>query len=183
MQPLMQEEKILRDPNAPTTGVGADALRTIVGRVNTVYHFLSGAQEGDLQQAKFEELKKYAAMAVNAMSPGSDARLGEALAGNPGTHISNLSNQNVIRAMIGVERMKQAAFLDAQAQNVQPRDYADFMTGWQRTHDARAFITDMLGDDDAKKMVGGMKPDEYKTFRDTVSKVPTDVWRMSPMAP
>lgn len=169
--PLVQAASILGSGDV-TTGPGAEA-------VNRVKEFLAtraatfGWDAQTIQQAKFDELNKYLTQYVNSqgMSASSDARLASAITGSPSAHITTMANKDVVKAMIGLERMKQMAITDFRAQGGQPNAYSDYLSNWQNTHDPRAFVVDMLDDGQRKKMLDGMTAAQKLAFSRTLDIV------------
>jgi hypothetical protein len=163
--PLAQAYNLLKDS---TTGPGTEAI-------NQMKSFLQaraatfGWQPSEIGGVgKFEELNKYMTQYVNKMGSGSDARLASALSGNPSAHISTLANRDVISAMIGMERMRQAAITDFNNQNLPPSQWSSFLRSWQTSHDPRAFVVDMLPADKQQKMLTSMTPTERAAFGRTL---------------
>jgi hypothetical protein len=170
--PLAQSRALL-DGGDVTTGQGAEAVNRVKSVLMTAATTF-GWDTQTIKQAKFDELNKYLTQYTNnlPMAGASDARLASALTGNPSAHISTLANKDVVKALIGLERMKQTAITDFANSGGQPKDYADYLRNWQNTHDPRAFIFDMMKDGDRAKMVAGMKTDaERKTFGATLDLV------------
>jgi hypothetical protein len=110
------------------------------------------------------------------MGSNSDARLASAFSGNPNTHITTLANKDVVAALIGLERYRQAAMVDFQAQGGQPRDWQTFLSKWQTSHDPRAFVADLLDDKRRNAMFDKMTGPERAAFAaslDVVDKNPS----------
>lgn len=169
--PLVQGRALLESGDV-TTGRGAEYLQTLKGVLGTAAGQF-GWNANAINNAKFEELNKYLTQYTNSlpMAGASDARLASALTGNPSAHISTLANKDVVKALIGLERMKQTAISDYKTQGGQPNQYADYLVKWQNTHDPRAFIFDMLKDEDRAKMIKGMSATERTSFNDTLTLV------------
>lgn len=170
--PLVQSRALLESGDV-TTGQGAEAVQRLKGMLGTVAGQM-GWNPNQINNAKFEELNKYLTQYTNGlpMAGASDARLASAITGNPSAHISTMANKDVVKALIGLERMKQTAITDFAATGGQPKDYADYLRTWQNTHDPRAFVFDMMDADARKKMVAGMKTDtERQAFARTLDLV------------
>jgi hypothetical protein len=170
--PLVNAQHIL-ETQGTTTGPGAAAARDVIGHLQTLASVFTPADFQNIGQAKFEELNKYLVQAVNAQpfSQQSDARLASAITGNPSAHITTMANQDILKAMIGLERMKQAAITDFNNQGGQPMNYANFLRQWQTTHDPRAFVFDMMSQDERTKMANAMTPNERTNFANTLTLV------------
>lgn len=162
--PLAQVDALLGSGDL-TTGPGAEGVNRIKEWLATRAATF-GWDAQTIQQAKFDELNKYLTQVVNAnpFAGGSDQRLASAISGNPSAHIATLANKDVIKAMIGLERYRQAAMLAAKAQNVQPKDFSDFQSKFASTYDPRAFVIDRLKPEQQEKMIKGMSEAERKTF-------------------
>jgi hypothetical protein len=173
--PLVQAYSIIKSGTV-TTGQTADAWNQIRGTLQTAATKM-GWDAQSVAQANSEQLVKYTQQYINAqgLSARSDQALASAITGNPGSHISTLANEQVMPAMIGMERMRQMMLADfgtRPGDNSNPRNFSDFSTTWQNTHDPRAFIFDMLGTDERRKMIAGMKTtDERKRFNNTLNIV------------
>lgn len=121
-----------------------------------------------LKSANYDEANKYLmqyAMAqAGAMGQGTDEKLAAALSGNANTHINNLAAQDVVRANMGLERMRQAqvAEFDKAGNNV--RNYQTFSTHWNKDIDPRVFVVDTLPPDKALALKASMTPSEMSKF-------------------
>ena len=178
--PLVQAYNIIKSGTV-TTGQSADAWNQIRGTLQTAATKM-GWDAQSIAQANSEQLAKYTQQYINAqgMSARSDQALASAITGNPGSHISTLANEQVMPAMIGMERMRQMMLSDFKAQpgdKSSPRNFSDFSNTWQNTHDPRAFIFDMMGDSERTKMVQSMAGNDAtskaarKRFSDTLDIV------------
>jgi len=172
--PLVQGRALLEGGDV-TTGAGAEWVNHVKSLLQTAATQIPGLHwdAQTIAQADFDKLNKYLTQYTNSlpMAGASDARLASAITGNPSAHISTLANKDVVKALIGLERMKQTAITDFKAQGGQPNQYADYLVSWQNSHDPRAFVFDMLKDEDRVKMIKGMSPTERKSFNDTLTLV------------
>jgi hypothetical protein len=147
-----------------STGPGSDWINNVRSFISSRASNL-GLDIGKVQTANFDELNKYLTQYVtqNPMAAGSDARLASALTGNPSTHISTLAGQNVARAALALERMKQAAIV---GYNGTPQGYANYMQNYATHVDPRAFAVDLMSPAEQQKMVASMKsPQERLQFQ------------------
>lgn len=169
--PLVQAASILKSGDV-TTGQGAEAFNRVKSFLMTQATNL-GADAQTIQQADFDKVAKYLQQYVNmqGMSARSDSALSSAISGNPSAHISTLANQQILPVMIGMERMKQMILSDFKARGGQPAQYSNYASEWQNTHDPRAFIFDMMDNDQRAKMVASMNPTQRAMFNRTLDMV------------
>ena len=170
--PLVQAASILKSGDV-TTGQGAEAFNHVKSFLMTQATNL-GADAQTIQQADFDKTAKYLQQYVNqqGMSGRSDQALASAISGNPSAHISTLANQQILPAMLGMERMRQSIITDFKAQNGQPKNFSDYAADWQNKHDPRAFIFDQLDNDQRAKIAASLKtPAQRKAFSDTLDIV------------
>jgi hypothetical protein len=145
--------------------------------VNNVKSFLLAQDPGVLKAIglvdpntikSYDEANKYltayAANQAGALGQGTDAKLATALSANANTHISNLAAQDVVKANLGLERIKQAQALAFQASGLPPEDFSDWAVKWAKSSDPRAYVMDLITPNERKTMISGMKPAERETF-------------------
>ena len=145
--------------------------------VNNVKSFLLAQDPGVLKAIglvdpnsikSYDEANKYltayAANQAGAMGQGTDTKLATALSANANTHISNLAAQDVVKANLGLERIKQAQALAFQNSGLPPEDFSDWGVKWAKSSDPRAYVMDLITPDERKTMISGMKPAERETF-------------------
>lgn len=173
MFPLVQAHSILKNNPDVTTGVGAQAVSTIKSGLQTLTSIFTPADMQSIRQANFEELGKYMQQAVNAnpFSASSDAKLAAAVSGNPSMHLSTLANKDVFKAMIALERTKQAAVNDFQNSGKTGAEWGTFKSTWQTEHDPRAFATDMMDDTQLRNMLTKMSPSELTAYQKTIKLI------------
>ena len=164
--PLAQANSLLQSGDV-TTGRGAEGVNTLKSYLQTFGTIFSPGDIQTIGQAKFDELNKYLTQVVNAnpFAAASDARLASAVSGSPSAHISTLANQQVIKAMIGLERMRQASVQSFKQQGLPPQAYSDFQSKFAANTDPRAFVLDQLSPDQQKGVVATLKtPAQRKAF-------------------
>jgi hypothetical protein len=126
------------------TGPGTDLLQVVNG--------VLGSWAGGTPQAKaasYDEANKYLQqVANNAVAnfggQATNDKLAAAVTANPSVHVQQLAAEDVLKVMIAGDKMKQYVWQQAQAQGVQPADFANYTANWATTHDPRAFILDQL---------------------------------------
>lgn len=165
IQPLMQANTLL-----PTvgTGPGSEAINGVRSWLSSRAQSL-GLTPGQVASANFDELNKYLVQAASnsGLRGNTDASLSQALAGNPSVHIQNLAAQNVVKVLIGQERMKQAALLNYHGT---PQGYSDYLAKFSTAADPRAFVADLMTNSDGTptpeltKMISGMTAPERTNF-------------------
>lgn len=145
--PLQQAAKALETAK---TGEGSEALQSIASRIQTLTpdalkNIIPNIRTPD-EIAAYDEARKYLTMAQQNR-PGadrSDAGLATAGASSPSTHISPAAAKLLVQAQLGVERSKQAQFLEFNATHPQGTEgqYARWLSDRAAKIDPRAFITD-----------------------------------------
>lgn len=129
-------------------------------------------------------LQAYASGQAGSFAPHTDSQLATALSSNASTHISNLAAQDVVKANIGLEKMKQAQATAFQNSGLPPEKFSDWAVNWNKNTDPRAFVVDQMTPADRAAMIGKMKPAEQKTFLNSFrNAVATGVVNMSDLAP
>ena len=170
--PLVQAASILKSGDV-TTGQGAEAFNHVKSFLMTQATNL-GLDTQTIQQADFDKTAKYLQQYVNqqGMSGRSDQALASAISGNPSAHISTLANQQILPAMLGMERMRQSIITDFKAQNGQPKNFSDYAAVWQNKHDPRAFFFDQLDKDQRANIPASLTtPAQRKAFSDPLDIV------------
>lgn len=138
----------------PTTniGPGVEATNNMRSFLQTQLPILNkiipGADERAIATAHTNELQKYMAQLASAASgqygPASDAKLAEAISGNPHMSMDNLSAADVTKTMLALKRADLAKPYLFSTTNADPSQYAGFSSNYARTVDPRAFELDML---------------------------------------
>lgn len=137
-----------------------------------------------IDQAKFDELKKYMANYISGIpfAGGSDARMAEAISGSPNIQNSTLANKDLAKVLVGMERYKAAQVLafDQAAQkgefgaagkndpNLVANRYAQFATKFNQNNDPRAFAYDLMDKSARAKMLASMKKEEREKFQSSL---------------
>ena len=173
---LFQLDKALTSVQGAQTGPGSESLQNARSFLLTLApNVAKGIGLVDPNQIKdYDEANKYlTAYAISQsaqLGQGTNEKLASAITANASTHISNLAAQDVIKANIALERMKQAQALafknsggDANAGN-----FSDWQLDFNKNTDPRAFLIDKLSPQDRSKMINGMKPAEQKKFLNSV---------------
>lgn len=138
----------------------------------------------------YDEANKYltafASSQAGAMGAGTDSKLATALSANASTHISNLAAKDVVKANIGLERMKQAqaAAWDSSPDAGNPQTFGSWATQWNNGADPRAFVVDLMSPKERADMIKDMKPGEQAKFLSTLrAAINTGVVTLSDLAP
>jgi hypothetical protein len=125
-----------------------------------------GVNEAKIRSATQDELKKYMTQVAGAAAAqygqGTNEKLAVAASGNANPELSNLANRDVTRMNIALERAKQARLAAWDASGQPPQQYGQFVSAWNRTHDPRAFMLDLLSPAERAKMLGGITSDADK---------------------
>lgn len=146
--PLQQAAKALETAK---TGEGSETLQSIASRIQTLTpdalkSIVPNFRTPD-EIAAYDEARKYLTMAQQNR-PGadrSDAGLATAGESSPSTHISPAAAKLLVQAQLGVERSKQAQYLEFNATHPQGTEgeYSRWLGDRAHTIDPRAFITDL----------------------------------------
>lgn len=188
---IFQLGKALTGLQGAPTGPGTETVNHIASFLQaqspeSLKAFLPGV---DVNQIKNRDeadkyLQAYASGQAGSFAPHTDSQLATALSSNASTHISNLAAQDVVKANIGLERMKQAQATAFQNSGLPPEKFSDWAVDWNKTTDPRAFIVDQMTPQERTAMITKMKPAEQKNFLNSFRHaVATGVVSMSDLAP
>lgn len=89
---------------------------------------------------------------ADSMGRGTDQQLLTAITGNPSIHIQNAAAQDVLKAQIGLERMNQMLWREAQGQGIDEAHFATWKANWMTDHDLRVFVADSMTPDQRKRL-------------------------------
>jgi len=147
-----------------STGKGTDWINTVKSYLQT-----AGAPGIDPNKiASYDEANKYltqyALNQANGFGATTDSKLATTLGGNASTSISNLAAQDVVKANIGLERMKQAQVNAFNTSGQPPQNYQQFSSQWNSTVDPRTFIWDQLDPTKRASIAAGMSPAQKTAF-------------------
>jgi hypothetical protein len=133
------------------TGPGSSEVNEIKNFLRVNASWLPGVDKiiGDEENLKnADKLNKYftqiAGVGSNSFGHGTDQALATSLRASPNMKISDLANDDLIKATIALRRMKQAQALDAQAQKIDDYKYPTWKSQWASTIDPRAFMIDKM---------------------------------------
>lgn len=145
-----------------TTGKGSDALNSVKSYLQTAG--IPGVDASKIQS--FDEANKYltqyAMNQAGSMGEGTDKKLSTALSANASTSISNLAAQDVVKANMGLERMRAAQVNAFNNSGMSPSQYQKFSSEWNSKVDPRVFIWDMM-DNKAKTKVRDSMSDKQRS--------------------
>ena len=167
--PLQQAAKAL---DTAKTGEGSEALQSIASRIQTLtpdalLGVMPNIRTPD-EIAAYDEARKYLTMAQQSR-PGadrSDAGLATAGASSPSVHISPQAAKLLVQAQLGVERGKQAMFMEFNATHPQGTEgqYDRWITQQQTQIDPRAFITDQQTPAQRQSYYQRLGPQEQQNY-------------------
>ena len=170
MQPLLSAQAALADAK---TGAGTDTLnrvRQLVGtftpdQLSGVRSFIGlGSAHGD---ASFDEARKYLTNYA-ANTPGanrSDSGAATAAHANASVEISPDAAKQVIKAAIGMERMRQAQVLEFQSDPGRTgAQYDRFQADMATKADPRAFMADQQSPAERAALLGGMNASQRTNY-------------------
>jgi hypothetical protein len=148
--PLQQQVRLI--DQGTQTGEGTEFLNDIKNVLVSAANqgILKGVSPDAIQQSKYEQLRKYMAQYITGQpfSSGSDARMAQMVSGAPNVKLSTLSNADLAKVLVGVERFRSAPYLAFQMQNqgnADPAKYADFKANFSKEYDPSAFGVDLMG--------------------------------------
>lgn len=122
--------------------------------------------------ASYDKAVKYLTQnsmaAAGQLGAGTDSKLATALTANASTSISNMAAQDVVKANIALERIKQAQADIFEKSGALPGEFSGWAVDWNKNVDPRAFAIDMMGAGDRKKLLGSLKGQEQRRFIDSV---------------
>ncbi len=172
---IFQLNKALTGLQGAPTGPGTETVNHISSFLQAqapeaLKRFLPGV---DVTQIKNRDeadkyLTAFASGQAGSFSPNTNEKLATALSANASTHISNLAAQDVVKANIGLERMKQAEAIAFQNSGIPAEKFSDWAVNWNKGTDPRAFIADQMSKKDRTDMINAMKPSEKTTFLNSV---------------
>lgn len=146
---------------------------------NNVLSFAQGlAGEGVIPGIDPEKIKnydeankyliQYASQQAAGMGPGTDTGLATALSGNANTSISNLAAQDVVKANMALERMKQAQAAVFEKSGQPAQKFSGFSTNWNKNIDPVAFSVDLLDGKARKKYFSGLSKEKKQRFLESL---------------
>lgn len=149
------------------TGAGSDSIQAAKSFLMTLSPETAKGLGVDPERVNnYDEANKYlTAYAMNqagALGEGTDTKLATALTANASTHISNLAAQDVVKANIGLERMKQAQALAFDASGQSPSQFSKWQTTWNKTVDPRAFVADQMTPEQYSKVISTLTTPQAK---------------------
>jgi hypothetical protein len=149
--------------NFAVSMVGPDNLASIIGKDNAE-KVVSGV-------VNYEGFRKDMAnvVAQQATAGGTDKRLEQAIMGNPNEHLLNGTNQQLISAMMGLQRMQQAKLELFNKSGQAPGQFSNYAANFGKNIDPRAFAADLMPADKFKKMWTGMSDSEKTKFKESLT--------------
>ncbi len=182
-----QLDQALTGLQGAPTGPGTETVNNIKSFLlaqspDALKRFLPGV---DVNQIKDRDkadkyLTAFASGQAGSFSPNTNEKLATALSANASTHISNLAAQDVVKANIGLIKMKQAEALAFQNAGLPAEKFSDWAVKWSKDTDPRAFIADQMSKKDRTDMINKMTPSERTTFLNSVqSAIATGLVNMS----
>lgn len=161
---IFQLQKALTALQSTNTGAGTNQRNAILSYLQTAG--VPGIDPNKI--ASYDEANKYLTQyALNQSSNfgnATDSKLATTLSGNASTSISNLAAQDVVKANIGLERMKQAQINAFDASGLPASQYQKFSTRWNSQVDPRVFIVDQLAPDKKAALRDSMSAAQRQTF-------------------
>ena len=165
-----------------TTGQGSDALNNVKSALTTLGVPVPGgidSVEGYDEANKY--LTQYAMAQAGSLGAGTDSKLATTLSGNASTHISNLAAQDVVRATIGMEQMKQAQVQAFQQSGLPAASYQEFARQFNTNINPSVFVWDNMGKDAKQKYYDGLNDQQRNQFRQQYSQAAQAGWIGQPI--
>jgi hypothetical protein len=176
---MFQLNQALEGLQNTTTGKGSGNLQAIKSYLQTSgagqYLGIDPNSVSEYDKAN-KYLTQYALSQANSFGEGTDSKLATTLSGNASTSISNLAAQDVVRANMGLERMKQAQVQAFNQSGLPPSQYQKFATSWNSNVDPRVFIIDSMSDQGREKLRQSMTPQQLQTFTQEYSQARANGW-------
>ncbi len=186
LNPLNSMRSLLANDNVQT-GAGSETLnhaRNLLISMQSQGLLPKSLTPDKLQNASFEEFRKYAAQAIagQPFAGGSDARMAETIAGSPNASLSTLTNKQLVDVLIGMEKWRAGRILGfqqavrggayGQAAAQDPRlaagHYADYAADYGSRVDPRAFAHGLIPAAQESKMYNAMTDTQKKAYRDSL---------------
>lgn len=165
-QRVFQLGEALNGLQGTNTGPGTEWRNNVLS-----YALAAGAPGIDPKDvASYDKAMKYLTQSASATAGamGSDSKLATALTGNASTSISNMAAQDVVKANIALERIKQAQADVFGKTGALPGEFSKWSVQWNKNVDPRAFALDMMDVKDRAKLIEGLKSAEKQKFVDSV---------------
>lgn len=179
--PLRQAIDLLSDTETGPGSQTANQFRSFLISMANQGLLPKSITPNAINQAKFDELRKYMSNYITNIpfAAGSDAKMAEAISGNPNVELSSLANRDLARVMVGVERFRQAQYLGftqaAEAgafgeraktdPNYAAQHYGNWAAKFNTQYDIRAFGVDLMGGFQSpavKKLYASLPDDKAK---------------------
>lgn len=129
-----------------------------------------------IQQANFDELRKYMSNYITNLpfAGGSDARMAEAVSGNPNINLSTIANKDLAKVLVGMERFRQAQYLSFNQQHAAnpaqaAGQYGPAAAQFATQYDPRAFAYDLMNPAERTKLYNSLAtPEAKQRYRDSL---------------
>lgn len=168
-QRLFGLERAAKTLATAQTGKGGQQIQDWKSLINTLNPgALSPEDKGKV--LAFDEAKKYLTDYANrkgaAMGMGTDTAREMVHGANPSVDISNAAAGDMVKVIIGLERMQAAQIAAAQAAGISQRqgDYADWAATWARSVNPTAFMADQIPPAQRRKQIDAMSPGERAKY-------------------
>ncbi len=172
---VFQLNQALTGLQGAPTGPGTETVNSVKSFLlaqspDALKRFLPGVNVEEIKDRDKADkyLTAFASGQAGSFSPNTNEKLATALSANASTHISNLAAQDVVKANIGLVKMKQAQAIAFQNSGMSPEKFSDWAVKWNRDTDPRAFIADQMSKKDRTDMINKMKPSEKTAFLNSV---------------
>lgn len=176
--PLMEAlEKIQKTGTGPGTE-SVNEIRSFLLSAEPLVEEMLGRDLYDasaIEVADYDTLRKYLNQYSLAVARDMGATEGQLLAtggASPGTHISQMANQQVLQMNLALERMQRARVQEFRAMvesgEATEADWLDYSSEWADGRDVRAYAADMMTLAELKKMRSSMTTAEKKKFDATL---------------
>lgn len=169
-QRVFQLQEALRGLQGTNTGPGTEFRNTLESYLLA----LPGAKGLGIVDEKgvinYDKAQKYLTQIASSQpgAMGSDAKLATASLASPSTKISNEAAKDIVKVLIGAERVKQAQADIFGKTGALPGEFSKWAVQWSKNVDPRAFSLDMLDGNARAELVNGLKGAERRKFFDSV---------------
>lgn len=151
--PLTKMIDLLKQMGPRATGRGTEEINNVKNFLYTMFGTPEDKSKIDAI-SNYEQLRKYMVQQVGTMSAGqTDARLNEAIFGNPNVDLTQQSNLSLAKVLLGLRRKDQIAVNEFQRTGLQPQQYLDWRTQWEPRQDTAAYVWDKMDRNEQEQFI------------------------------
>ncbi len=160
-----------------TTGGGSEAINNIKSALTTLGVPVPGGVDSVKSYDEANKyLTQYAMAQAEALGASTDSKIATTLTGNASTHISNLAAQDVVRAAIGMEQMKQAQLQAFRQSGLPAAQYQEFARQFNAQVNPSVFVWDNMGKEAKQKYYDSLNDQQRSQFREQYNIAAQNGW-------